>query len=178
MVGIAPSSTGKFSFLDYFDGGSGTLACGIKESVKLYINNLRTTHVELARKKAVEASLADANSQGIEIKAATKQAQIDGEKAAKLADKNANRILGPIVSSGWDIYEVIYHEGYVSEGVLRGAGTLCGTYIVGFLGEERFGRLGYLVGSTLGSWIGGKIGHMAYEVVNGIHFVFRLGQTE
>ncbi|KAL8264935.1 hypothetical protein R6Q59_023065 [Mikania micrantha] len=175
-AGTTPSQTGKFSIFDCFDGGSGTLICGVKESVKLYTNNIRAAHVELARNKAVESSLADALSQGIASKAASKQAQKAGDKAAKVANKNANRILGPIVSSGWDLFEVIYHEGYVTEGVLRGAGTLFGTYVVGFLGEERFGKIGYLVGSTLGSWIGGKIGLMAYDVANGISFLLHLGR--
>ncbi|KAL8222810.1 hypothetical protein R6Q57_020209 [Mikania cordata] len=175
-AGTTPSQTGKFSIFDCFDGGSGTLICGVKESVKLYTNNIRAAHVELARNKAVESSLADALSQGIASKAASKQAQKAGDKAAKVANKNANRILGPIVSSGWDLFEVIYHEGYVTEGVLRGAGTLFGTYVVGFLGEERFGKIGYLIGSTLGSWIGGKIGLLAYDVASGISFLLHLGR--
>ncbi|KAK9077009.1 hypothetical protein SSX86_005344 [Deinandra increscens subsp. villosa] len=175
-VGTIPSQTKKFSIFDCFDGGSGTLVCAVKESVKLYTTNIKTTHVELARNKVIESSLADALSQGIEHKAATKQAQKDGDKAAKVANKIANRVLGPIVSSSWDLFEVIYYQGYVSEGVLRGSGTLFGTYVFGFLGEERFGRFGYLVGSTLGSWIGGKIGLMAYDVVNGVSFLLRLGR--
>ncbi|KAI3755051.1 hypothetical protein L1987_54844 [Smallanthus sonchifolius] len=178
MVGMTPSQTGKFSIFDCFDGGSGTIVCGVKESIKLYTNNIRTMHVEVARNKAIESSLADALTQGIESKAAAKQAKKAGDKAAKLANKNANRILGPIVSSGWDLFEVVYYEGYVTEGVLRGAGTLFGTYVVGFLGEERFGKLGYLVGSTLGSWIGGKIGLMAYDVANGMHFLLRMGRMQ
>ncbi|MFS7919281.1 hypothetical protein Hanom_Chr03g00210891 [Helianthus anomalus] len=107
---------------------------------------------------SIESSLADTRSQGIESKAAAKQAEKPGDKAAKIANKNANRLLGPIVSSGWDLFEVIYYQGYVTEGALRGAWTLVGTYILGFLGEEKFGRFGYLVVSTLGSWIGGKLG--------------------
>ncbi|MFS7919263.1 hypothetical protein Hanom_Chr03g00210681 [Helianthus anomalus] len=106
---IVGSLVGKFSIFDFLYGGSGTLVCVVKESVKLYVNNIRTTHVELARKKAVESSLADARSQGIESKAAAKQAEKAGDKAAKIANKNANRILGPIVSSGWDLFEVIYY---------------------------------------------------------------------
>ncbi|KVH87608.1 uncharacterized protein LOC112503325 [Cynara cardunculus var. scolymus] len=172
------SQTGKFSILDCFDGGSGTVVCGVKESVKYYTNNIRTVHVELARNKAFESSLADALSQGIETKTATKQAKKAGDKAAKIANKNANRILGPIVSSGWDLFEVIYYQGSVTEGSLRSAGTLCGTYMMGFLAEERYGKLGYLIGSQLGSWIGGKIGLMAYDVVNAMHFLLHIGRIE
>lgn len=169
---------GKFSIFDCFDGGTVTLIFGVKESVKLYTNNIRTVHVELARNKAIESALADALSQGIESKTAAKQSQKVGSKAAKVANKNANRILGPIVSCGWDLFEVIYYQGYVSEGILRGSGTLFGTYIVGFLGEEKFGKIGYLVGSTLGSWIGGKIGLMACDVVNGMYFLLHMGQMQ
>ncbi|GJV00238.1 hypothetical protein Tco_1329508 [Tanacetum coccineum] len=46
-----------------------------------------------------------------------------------------------------------------------------------YLGEERFGRFGYLVGSELGSWAGGRIGLMVYDIVNGVHFLLT-GQTE
>ncbi|XP_071740469.1 uncharacterized protein [Rutidosis leptorrhynchoides] len=167
MVGdTGQSKAGRFSIFDCFDGGTGTIVCGVKESVKLYTNNIKTAHVELIKNKAIESALADALSQGIESKVAAKQAQKAGAKAAKVANKNANRILGPIVSSGWDVFEVIYYQGYVTEGLLRGAGTLFGTYIVGFLGEEKFGRFGYLIGSAVGSWIGGKIGLMAYDVAN------------
>ncbi|PWA91232.1 hypothetical protein CTI12_AA092380 [Artemisia annua] len=174
----ASSQIGKFSIFDCFDGGSGTLVCGVKESVKLYTNNIRTVHAEMARNKAIESAIADALSQGIESKAAAKQAQKAGAKAAKVANKNANRILGPIVSSGFDLIEVMYYEGTVTEGVSRGAGTLFGTYFVGFLGEEKFGKIGYLVGSTLGSWIGGKIGLMTYDVANALHFLLNMGRVE
>lgn len=93
----------------------------------------------------MEASLADAISQGMEAKAAAKQAQKDGAKAAKMATRKAKRIIGPIISSGWDFFEAIYYGGTVTEGFLRGTGTLFGTYFVGYLGEERYGRFGYLV---------------------------------
>lgn len=179
IVGETGSSqSGKFTIFNCFDGGSGTVACLVKEGVKLYTYNIRTLHVEVARNKAIEASLADAISQGMEPKTAAKQAQIDGAKAAKEATRKAKRIIGPIISSGWDFFEAIYYGGTVTEGVLRGTGTLFGTYFIGYLGEERFGRFGYLVGSQFGSWIGGRIGLMVYDIVNGVHFLFQFGQTE
>ena len=95
----------------------------------------------------MEASLADAISQGMEAKAAAKQAQKDGAKATKMATRKAKRIIGPIISSGWDFFEAIYCGGTVTEGFLKGTGTLFGTYFVGYLGDERYGRFGYLVGS-------------------------------
>lgn len=66
----------------------------------------------------------------------------------------------------------------MTEGFLRGTGTLFGTYAVGFLGEKKFGRFGYLIGSELGSWVGGRIGLMVYDVVNGVHYLLQFVQTE
>ncbi|XAR52686.1 hypothetical protein NMG60_11020880 [Bertholletia excelsa] len=176
----ASSKSGKFTIFNCLDGGSGTMACVVKEGVKLYFYNIRAAHVERARHKAIEEALVDALSQGLAAKDAAKQAQQAGAKAAKLATRKAKRIIGPIISSGWDFFEAIYYGGTMTEGFLRGTGTLFGTYFIGYLGEQRFGRFGYLVGSELGSWIGGRIGLMAYDVVNGAHFLlhFIQGETE
>ncbi|KAK9070957.1 hypothetical protein SSX86_009525 [Deinandra increscens subsp. villosa] len=172
------SQSGKFTIFNCLDGGSGTVACLVKEGVKLYTYNIRTLHVEVARNKAIEASIADAISQGMEPKAAAKKAQLDGAKAAKQATRKAKRIIGPIISSGWDFFEAIYYGGTITEGFLRGTGTLFGTYFIGYLGEERFGRVGYLVGSQFGSWIGGRMGLMVYDIANGVHFLLQFGQPE
>ncbi|KAK6159807.1 hypothetical protein DH2020_003188 [Rehmannia glutinosa] len=111
----AASKSGQFTFLNCFDGGSGTLACLVKESVKLYVYNIRSLHVESRRNKAIETALADAVAQGMTAQDAAKQ---------------------------------------------------------------RFGRFGYLVGSQLGSWVGGRIGLMVYDVVNGIHYLMQSMQEE
>ncbi|KAK9161729.1 hypothetical protein Syun_008070 [Stephania yunnanensis] len=174
----ASSQSGKFTFLNCFDMGSGSMACAVKEGVKLYFYNIRGTHVEKVRLQAIENALADALSQGLDAKAAAKQAQKEGAKAAKLASRQAKRILGPIISSGWDFFEAIYYGGTMTEGFLRGTGTLFGAYSGGFLGEQRLGRLGYLVGSHLGSWVGGRIGLMVYDVVNGVHYLLQILQSE
>ncbi|XP_073049592.1 uncharacterized protein [Primulina eburnea] len=167
----AASKSGKFTVLDCFDGSSGTLSCLVKEGVKLYFYSIRVVHVESRRNQAIETALADALNQGMTATDAAKVAQKEGAKAAKLATRKAKRIIGPIISSGWDFFEAIYFGGTVTEGFLRGMGTLAGTYSIGFVGEQRFGRFGYLVGSHLGSWIGGRIGLMVYDVVNGVHFM-------
>jgi hypothetical protein len=174
----ASSQSGKFTFLNCLDMGSGTVACGVKEGVKLYINNFRAAHVEKARSLAIQTALFDAISQGMAANDAAKHAQKEGAKAAKLATRKAKRIIGPIVSSAWDFFEAIYFGGTMTEGFLRGTGTLFGTYAVGFLGEQRFGRFGYLVGSQLGSWVGGRIGLMVYDVANGVHYLLQFVQTE
>lgn len=157
---------------------SGTLACTVKEGVKLYFYNIRAAHVEKARHQAMEVALTDALTQGLKPKDAAKQAQKEGAKAAKLATRQAKRIIGPIISCGWDFFEAIYYGGSLTEGFLRGTGTLFGTYAGGFHGEQRLGRLGYLVGSHLGSWVGGRIGLMVYDVGNGVHFLLQSIQPE
>ncbi|MED6107674.1 hypothetical protein PIB30_016293 [Stylosanthes scabra] len=172
LVGEEGSSqSGKFTILNCFDMGSGTLACAVKEGVKLYFYNLRSAHVERARQLAIESSLVDAMSQGMSATDSAKVAQKEGKKAAKLASRQAKRIIGPIISSGWDFFEAVYYGGTVTEGFLRGTGTLFGAYGGGFVGEERLGRFGYLVGSHLGSWVGGRIGLMVYDVINGVQFL-------
>ncbi|KAL9262298.1 hypothetical protein AKJ16_DCAP15624 [Drosera capensis] len=177
MVGEeAASKSGKFTWLNCLDMGSGTLACSVKEGVKLYFYSFKSAHVELARNQAIESTLADAVSQGLDPKDAAKQAQKEGKKAAKLASRQAKRVIGPIISSGWDFFEALYFGGSLTEGFLRGSGTLVGAYGGGFLGDQRLGRIGYLVGSHLGSWVGGRIGLMVYDVVNGVHFLLQFVQ--
>ncbi|CAI9781727.1 unnamed protein product [Fraxinus pennsylvanica] len=161
-----------------FDGGSGTLSCMAKEGVKLYVYNIRSIHVESVRNKAIETALSDALTQGMPTKDAVELAQKEGAKAAKLATQKAKRILGPIISSGWDFFEVLYYGGTITEGFLRGTGTLFGTYSVGYIGEQRFGRFGYLVGSHLGSWVGGRIGLMLYDVVIGVEYMLLFFQLD
>ncbi|XP_008781108.2 uncharacterized protein LOC103700972 [Phoenix dactylifera] len=174
----AASKSGEFTFLNCFDMGSGTLACGAKEGIKLYVYNLRSAHVEKMRQRATEAALTDALKEGLSASDAAKQAQKVGAKAAKLASRQAKRILGPIISSGWDFFEAIYFGGTMTEGFLRGTGTLFGTYAGGFHGEQRLGRLGYLMGSHLGSWVGGRIGLMVYDIVNGVNYLLQFVQPE
>ncbi|XP_022865104.1 uncharacterized protein LOC111384982 [Olea europaea var. sylvestris] len=174
----AASKSGKFTFLNCLDGGTGTLACVVKEGVKLYFYNIRSIHVESARNKAIESALSDAITQGMPANDAAKLAQKEGAKAAKLATRKAKRIIGPIISSGWDFFEALYYGGTITEGFLRGTGTLFGAYSVGFIGEQRFGRFGYLVGSHLGSWVGGRIGLMLYDVVNGVKYMLQFFQLD
>ncbi|XP_027366959.1 uncharacterized protein LOC113873155 [Abrus precatorius] len=178
LVGEEGSSqSGKFTILNCLDMGSGTVACAVKEGVKLYFYSIRSSHVERARSLAIESALVDAVSQGMSPTDSAKHAQKEGKKAAKLASRQAKRIIGPIISSGWDFFEAIYYGGTLTEGFLRGTGTLFGTYAGGFLGEQKLGRLGYLVGSHMGSWVGGRIGLMVYDVVNGVHLLLRFVQT-
>ncbi|XP_068660986.1 uncharacterized protein [Aristolochia californica] len=174
MVGEeAASKSGKFTIFNCFDMGSGTVACAVKEGVRLYFYNMRAAHVEGVRLQAIEAALTEALTGGLDPKAAAKQAQTAGAKAAKLARRQAKRILGPIVASGWDFFEAIYYGGTLTEGFLRGTGTLFGTYAGGFLGDEKLGKFGYLIGSHLGSWVGGRVGLMFYDVANGVHYLFQ-----
>ncbi|KAL0916300.1 hypothetical protein M5K25_013798 [Dendrobium thyrsiflorum] len=172
------SKSGKFTFLNCFDLGSGTLACGVKEGVKLYSYSIRSVHVENVRQRSTEFALNEALQEGLSTNAAAKQAKKVGAKAAKLASRQTKRIVGPIISSGWDFFEAIYYGGTMTEGFLRGSGTLFGTYIGGFHGEQLLGRLGYFAGSHIGSWIGGRIGLMFYDIINGINYIFDFVQLE
>ncbi|XP_022946415.1 uncharacterized protein LOC111450479 [Cucurbita moschata] len=165
----ASSQSGKITFLNCFDMGSGLLACGVKEGAKLYFYNIQTAHVETVQREAFETALADAVTEGMSVNDAAKHAWKEGVKAAEVAKQHAKRIIGLIISSGWDFFEALYYSGTVTEGLLRGSGTLVGAYSGGFIGEQGLGRLGYLVGSHLGSWIGGRMGVMAYDVV--VHFL-------
>lgn len=179
LVGEENSSqSGKFTIFDCFDMSTGTLACTVKEGVKLYVNNFRSAHVEKARTLAMQTALTDALSQGKAAPDAAKIAQKEGAKAAKLATRQTKRITGPIISSGWDFFEAIYYGGTMVEGFLRGTGTLIGTYTGGFLGEQRLGRFGYLAGSQIGSWVGGRVGLMVDDVLNGVHYFLQLGPSQ
>ncbi|XP_058743038.1 uncharacterized protein LOC131615876 [Vicia villosa] len=171
------SQSGKFTILNCFDMGSGTVACAVKEGVKLYFYSIRSTHVEKARQRAIETALVDAVSQGMSPTDSANHAQKESKKAAKLASRQAKRIIGPIISSGWDFFEAIYYGGTLTEGFLRGTGTLFGAYGGAYMGEQSLGRIGYLVGSHMGSWVGGRIGLMIYDVVNGVHLLLQFVQT-
>ncbi|KAJ4833580.1 hypothetical protein Tsubulata_025038 [Turnera subulata] len=178
LVGEDSSSqSGKFTIFNCFDMSTGTQACLVKEGVKLYFYNIRASHVEKARNVAIERGLLDALGQGLSPQDAAKQAQKEGAKAAKLATRQAKRIVGPIISSGWDFFEALYYGGTVTEGFLRGGGTLVGAYTGAYAGELSLGRVGYLLGSHLGSWVGGRIGLMVYDVVNGVHYLLQVVET-
>ncbi|CAL9045578.1 unnamed protein product [Musa banksii] len=174
----AASKSGKFTFLNCFDMGSGSLSCVVKEGVKLYAYNIRSAHVERIRQRETEIALTEALTEGLTASMAAKKAQKAGTKAAKEASRQAKRITGPLISSGWDFFEALYFGGTLTEGFLRGTGTLSGAYAVGYHGEQRLGRLGYLMGSHLGSWIGGRIGLMVYDVVNGLDYLLHFVQPE
>uniref|UniRef100_A0A7N0VJ20 Uncharacterized protein n=1 Tax=Kalanchoe fedtschenkoi TaxID=63787 RepID=A0A7N0VJ20_KALFE len=111
----ASSKSGQFTILNCFDMGSGSVACGVKEGIKLYFYNIRSAHVGMARQKAIETVLADATAQGL----AAKFAQKEGEKAAKLVTCQAKRIVGPIISSVWDFFEAVCYGGTMAEVFLR-----------------------------------------------------------
>uniref|UniRef100_A0A7N0V403 Uncharacterized protein n=1 Tax=Kalanchoe fedtschenkoi TaxID=63787 RepID=A0A7N0V403_KALFE len=116
----ASSKSGQFTILNCFDMGSGRVACGVKEGIKLYFYNIRSAHVGMARQKAIETALADATAQGLAANLAAKFAQKEGEKTAKLVTCQAKRIVSPIISSGWDFFEAVYYGGTMAEGFLRG----------------------------------------------------------
>ncbi|EHA8586556.1 hypothetical protein COCNU_scaffold000525G000040 [Cocos nucifera] len=109
----AASKSGGLTFLNWLDVGSGSLACGAEEGVKTLLQPPKCSCGE--RQRATEAALTDALKEGLSVSDAAKQAQKVGAKAAKLASKQAKRILGPIISSGWDFFEAIFFWGTMTE---------------------------------------------------------------
>ncbi|XLS93398.1 hypothetical protein HN51_069406 [Arachis hypogaea] len=133
-----------------FDMGYESLACSVKESTKLYFHSLRAAHIEKAKTKQIKFALTDTKSQGMAQSLAEKHAEKEGAKAAKLALQKAQC------------------------GAIREGGSLFGSYVGGFFGEQRLGRLGFLMGSQMGSWFGGRIGLILYDTVNATHFLINL----
>eukprot|EP00249_Psilotum_nudum_P005777 c19203_g1_i1 orf=85-780(+) len=167
----ASSKSGQFTWINCFDMGSGSLACLAKEGVKFYVYNVRAGHVERVRQRAYDVAYSNALNEDLNVKTAVKQAEKAGAKAAKVATRQASRITGPVMAGGWDFFEALYYGGTLMEGTARGLGTLTGTYVGGLEGEKQLGRIGFLIGSHLGSWFGGRVGLMAYDIIDGIRFL-------
>ncbi|KAK3034601.1 hypothetical protein RJ639_033556 [Escallonia herrerae] len=178
LVGEESSSkswTERFAFLNCFDMSYGTMACLIKECVKLYLYCIRAVHVHKVRDEATKAAVREVLSRGDQsFEEAVNRASQVGNAAAKQASRQVKHIMGPIVSSGWDIFETLYVGGTLWEGIIRGIGTFFGAYSGGIIGEGKLGWVGFLVGSQLGSWVGGRIGLMAYDVGNGVQYLLHL----
>ncbi|XP_028064974.1 uncharacterized protein LOC114268074 [Camellia sinensis] len=179
IIGDEMSSKGmieRFTFLNCFDMSTGTMACTVKECVKLYCYYRRAVHVQEVRNKKMEATLYEYLSQGQTIEEALNQANEKGNAAAKEASRQVKHIIGPAISFGWDLFETIYIGGTLVEGIMRGTGTFLGSYVGGIIGEERLRSLrwlGFLVGSQMGSWVGGRVGLMAYDVGKGVQYLLQ-----
>ncbi|XP_059664298.1 uncharacterized protein LOC132310076 [Cornus florida] len=152
-VASSRSRTERFTFLNCFDMSYGTIACVVKECVKLYFEYIRAVHVQKVRND-------------------------EGDAAATQAYRQAKHIMAPLLSSAWDLFETMYFGGALAEGLIRATGTFFGAYAGGFIGEVRLGWLGFLVGSHLGSWTGGRIGLMVYDVGYGVQYLLDLVQSE
>ncbi|KAM3323669.1 hypothetical protein P3S67_004820 [Capsicum chacoense] len=98
-----------------------------------------------------------------------------GNAAARRASLQAKHIMGPMVSSGWDFFETVYVGGTLAEASIRSVGTLLGSYVGGIMGKGKLGGW-FSFGKSLGSWIGGRLGLMLYDVGNGLQFVLQLHQ--
>ena len=158
--------------------GTGTIACVAKELVKIYLHYVSAVHVRKVR-EAAEAEVVKAGlSQGLSYGEASKKACEEGNAAARRAFLQAKHIMRHLISSGWDVFETLYVGGTIGEGLMRGSGTLLGSYTGGYMGEQRLGWIGFLVGSHMGSWAGGRIGLMAYDVGNGVQFLLHLVDKE
>ena len=165
------SQSGKFTWINCFDMGYGSMACLAKEGTKSFVYNIRGGHIARVRQRSYEIAYANALAQGRTLQDASKEANIAGRKAEKLASRHTQRILGPLSSAAWDTFEGLYYGGTLVEAITRGIGTIGGAYWGGFQGEENLGRIGYFVGSHVGSWIGGRVGLMVYDISNAAHFL-------
>uniref|UniRef100_A0A5B7BA49 Uncharacterized protein n=1 Tax=Davidia involucrata TaxID=16924 RepID=A0A5B7BA49_DAVIN len=174
LVGEEASSkswTHSFSFSNCFDMSYGTIACVAKECVKLYLYYIKAVHVHKVRNEATEAALSEESPRSRQSLEAMKRAHEKGNAAAMGASLQIKHITGPLITSGWDMFETIYIGGTLAEGTIRGIGAFVGAYAGGHTGEGKLGWIGYLVGSHLGSWVGGRIGLMAYDVWNGVEYL-------
>lgn len=177
LVGEESSSkTGKerFTFLNCFDMSYGTLACILKEVVKVYLYYVRAVHVHKVRIEATQRVVKEKMSQGQSFSEATKLARQVGDAMARKASVQVKHVMGPIISSGWDLFETLYVGGTLTEGMVRSSGTLIGAYAGGIIGEGNLKWFGFLVGSQLGSWVGGRIGLMVYDVGIGVQSLLQL----
>jgi len=165
------SKTGKDEFGDCLDFGLGSLTCAVKQGSKMYTNNIRATIVERSKQKAYHVALQQAISDGLGMSDAARNAQTVAEVAAKAKSKQARRISGPVFAAVWDALEVIYYGGSFAEVSMRATGTLCGTWWGGLVGENRLGRVGYLIGTQVGSWAGSRIALMSYDIAKAIQLI-------
>ncbi|MCO5598962.1 hypothetical protein L7F22_053061 [Adiantum nelumboides] len=168
----AASRSGQFTWINCFDMGTGSLACFAKEGIKSYVYNIRAGHIARKKQRSFEIAYTNALAEGKSAQAASKEAKTAGSKAEKLASRKAHRILGPFSAAAWDMFEALYYGGTMFEATMRGLGTIGGTYWGGLQGELNLGRVGYLIGSHLGSWIGGRVGLMLYDIAVGVHFLY------
>lgn len=168
----AASRSGQFTWINCFDMGTGSLACVAKEGIKSYVYNIRAGHLARVQQRSFEIAYANALAEGKAAQVASKEAKNAGIKAEKLASRKARRALGPFSAAAWDMFEALYYGGTMFEATMRGLGTIGGTYWGGLQGELSVGRVGYLIGSHLGSWVGGRVGLMLYDICVGMHFLF------
>ncbi|CAM6049396.1 unnamed protein product [Sphagnum compactum] len=158
------SKTGKFSMWDCFDLNVGSIVCVTKEAAKLYTNSFQAGLVEQAKQKAYHSALQSALAQGMVRKEAERQSQKLARAAGKEKSNQARRISGPLFAAVWDTFEVLYYGGSFVEASMRASGTLSGTWFGAFEGEKRMGRVGYLVGGQIGSWVGSRLALMVYDI--------------
>ncbi|KAG0555446.1 hypothetical protein M758_12G173000 [Ceratodon purpureus] len=165
------SKTGKDDFGDCLDMGFGSLTCAVKQGSKMYTNNFRASIVEHTKQRAYHVALQSAISDGLAMSEAARKAQQIADIAAKVKKEQARRIIGPVFAAVWDGLEVLYYGGSFAEVSIRATGTLCGTWWGGILGEDRLGKVGYLIGTQVGSWAGSRIALMTYDIVKAIQLI-------
>ncbi|KAL0311464.1 UNVERIFIED_CONTAM: hypothetical protein Sangu_2441100 [Sesamum angustifolium] len=165
------SPTERFTFTNCFDMRFGTMACLLKEIIKLYLYYIRALYVQKARTEAAENALAENLSKGQDFDHSVAVASKQGKAATRRASRQAKHVMGPMASAGWDLFETMYMGGSSAEAIVRSCGTFVGAYSGGIAGEGKMGWLGFVVGSQVGSWIGGRIGLMGYDIWDGVQYL-------
>ncbi|KAK6937288.1 hypothetical protein RJ641_030796 [Dillenia turbinata] len=166
----------RFTFLNCFDMGIGTLVCLTKEALKVYLHYVRANYVSEVRKEATEVSFEYEILQGKSTEEATELSIAEGDAVARQAMRQAKHLMTPGLFALWDLFETIYVGGGLGKGLARGIGTFMGAYVGGYIGENKYGKLGFIVGSHLGCWVGGRSGPMLYHVFNGVDSLLHLAR--
>ncbi|GAA0145510.1 hypothetical protein LIER_05691 [Lithospermum erythrorhizon] len=177
FVGEESSSrswTERFTFLNCFDMKYGSIACIVKELIKLYLYYIRAVHIHKVRDEATKKSLEEHLARGKSSENAIKAARETGKAASRRASLQWKHVMGPLLSAGWDLFETIYVGGSLDEGLVRCCGTFFGAFVGGLIGEGKLGWLGFLLGSQFGSWIGSRVGLMLFDVSNGVQRFFHM----
>ncbi|KAK4407898.1 hypothetical protein Sango_0370800 [Sesamum angolense] len=140
------SRTERFTFTNCFDMRLGTMACLLKELIKLYLYYIRALYVQKARTEAAEKALAENLSKGQDFDHSVAVAREKGKAAARRASRQAKHVMGPMASAGWDLFETTYMGGSAAEAIVRSCGTFVGAYSGGIAGEGKMGGWVLLLG--------------------------------
>ncbi|KAG9148927.1 hypothetical protein Leryth_024948 [Lithospermum erythrorhizon] len=94
----------RFTFLNCFDMKYGSIACIVKELIKLYLYYIRAVHIHKVRDEATKKSLEEHLARGKSSENAIKAARATGKAASRRASLQWKHVMGPLLSAGWDLF--------------------------------------------------------------------------